>query len=96
MKCPLIVLAKGISGPFGHLALEVPGAWNSARCCGDPHRLKRHSYFQKLSVVKRTTHMQEPLMTHMDLLRVLFCGSLCVRVCVSVSVYEGMYMHTCV
>ena len=48
------------------------------------------------SVVKRTTHMQEPLMTHMDLLRVLFCGSLCVRVCVSVSVYECMYMHTCV
>jgi len=48
------------------------------------------------SVVKRTTHMQEPLMTHMDLLRGLFSGSLCVRVCVTVSVYECAYMRTCV
>lgn len=57
---------------------------------------KRYLLPETHSVIKKTTHMQETVITHMALQGILLCGPVCVRVCVSVSVDECMGVNMCV
>lgn len=55
---------------------------------GSSQGKKRYLLPETRSVIKKTTHMQETVITQMGLQGILLCGPVCVRVRVSVSVDE--------
>lgn len=57
---------------------------------------KGHLLPETRSVLKKTTHRQETGITQMGLQEILLCGPVCVRVHMSVSVYECVGVNMCV